>query len=129
MEIVGDAGLPYPIAAALRLADQAQFQPADFVAKLAATIPGEGSFVFEHSRVTDWDETKAATEGGTITARQVIMTTHLPLGQVVMFYAHTHPHMHAIMAVPVEAERAPAGMHISVEEPKRSIRRHRSASG
>ena len=129
MEIVGEAGLPYPIAAALRLSDQAQFQPADFVAGLAATIPGEGSFVFENSRATDWDETSVTTDGGKVTARQVIMATHLPLGQVGMFYAHTHPHMHAIMAVPVQAARAPAGMYINVDQPKRSIRRHRSAGG
>lgn len=129
MDIVGKAGLPYSISAALRLADQAQFQPADFVAGLAATIPGEGSFVFENSRVNDWSETSVSTEGGTISARHVIMATHLPLGQVGQFYAHTHPHMHAVMAVPIEAGRAPAGMHISVEEPKRSVRRHRGANG
>ena len=129
MEIVAEAGLPYPVAAALRLAGQAQFQPADFVAGLAATLPGEGSAVYESSRATDWDETRVTTDGGTVTARRVIMATHLPLGQVGMFYAHTHPHMHAVMAVPVEAERTPAGMYISVEEPKRSLRRHRGASG
>src|SRR6185436_9128175 len=34
-----------------------------------------------------------------------------------------------VMAVPVDAARAPAGMYISVDEPKRSVRRHRAASG
>jgi glycine/D-amino acid oxidase-like deaminating enzyme/nitrite reductase/ring-hydroxylating ferredoxin subunit len=129
MEIVAEAGLPYPITAALRLAGQAQFQPADFVSGLAATIPGDGSFVFEDSRATDWSETEVHTETGTVAARRVIMATHLPLGQVGQFYAHTHPHMHAVMAVPVDAARAPAGMHISADEPKRSVRRHRSADG
>ena len=129
LEIVGGPGLPYPISAALRLAGQRQFQPADFVAGLAAMIPGDGSFVFENSRVVDWDETRVATEGGAVRARHVVMATHLPLGQVGMYYAHTHAHMHAVMAVPVEAGRAPAGMHISADEPKRSIRRHRAASG
>ncbi len=129
MEIVAETGLPYPVGAALRLADQAQFQPADFVAGLAATIPGDGSFVFENSRATDWSETGVRTETGAIAARRVIMATHLPLGQIGQFYAHTHPHMHAVMAVPIEAARAPAGMHISADEPKRSVRRHRSADG
>ena len=129
MEIVAECGLPYPVTAALRLAGQAQFQPADFTAALAGTIPGDGSFVFESSRATDWSESSVTTETGTITARHVIMATHLPLGQVGMFYAHTHPHMHAVMAVPVEEGRAPAGMHISAEEPKRSLRCHRAADG
>jgi len=129
MDVVAKCGLPYPITAALRLAGQAQFQPADFTAALAATIPGDGSFVFENSRAADWTETSVGTETGTITARHVIMATHLPLGQAGMFYAHTHPHMHAVMAVPVEAARAPAGMHISADEPKRSLRRHAGANG
>jgi glycine/D-amino acid oxidase-like deaminating enzyme/nitrite reductase/ring-hydroxylating ferredoxin subunit len=129
MEIVAEVGLPYPIAAALRLAGQAQFQPVDFVAGLAATIPGKGSFVFEGSRATDWSEAEVCTAEGTIAARQVIMATHLPLGQEGQFYAHTHPHMHAVMAVPVDAARAPAGMYISSDEPKRSIRLHHRTDG
>ena len=129
MNIVADAGLPYPITAALRLPDQAQFQPVRFVAELAATLPGDGSELFEDSRVIDWSETEVMTDQGSITARNVIMATHLPLGQVGAFHASTSPHMHAIMAVPVEPGRAPEGMHISVDEPKRSLRRHRSATG
>jgi glycine/D-amino acid oxidase-like deaminating enzyme/nitrite reductase/ring-hydroxylating ferredoxin subunit len=129
MDVVAECGLPYRVMAALRLAGQAQFQPADFIAALAATIPGDGSCVFENSRAIDWNETEVRPEGGTITARQVIMATHLPLGQTGQFYAHTHPHMHAVMAVPVEERRAPAGMHISADEPKRSLRRHTGADG
>ena len=129
MDIVADAGLPYPIDSALRLPDQAQFQPANFVAELAATLPGDGSDLFEDSQVIDWSETEVRTDQGSISARNVIMATHLPLGQVGNFHASTSPHMHAVMAVPVEAGRAPAGMHISIDEPKRSLRRHRAADG
>lgn len=129
MDIVSDTDLPYPVRAALRLTDQRQFQPADFVAQLAATLPGDGSFLFEQSLATDWSETHVATASGTIRARRVIMATHLPLGQVGQFHAHTSPHMHAVMAVPVDPDRAPAGMYISVDQPKRSIRAHRRAGG
>ncbi|MGH6783915.1 MAG: NAD(P)/FAD-dependent oxidoreductase, partial [Sphingomicrobium sp.] len=129
MQIVGDPGLPFPIRAALCLPDQAQFQPVDFVAQLAATIAGDGSNLFEHSPVIDWSETEVRTEKGSIKARCVIMATHLPLGQVGNFHACTSPHMHAITAVPVDPARAPPGMYISVDEPKRSLRRHRMANG
>src|SRR5690606_17757467 len=129
MEIVSETELPYPVTAALRLAGQFQFQPADFVAHLAATIPGEGSHVFETSRATSWSETEVTTERGTLRAGQVIMATHLPLGQVGMFHAHNKPHMHAVMAVPVEPDRAPSGMYISTDKPKRSLRRHRTTNG
>ena len=129
MDIVAEAGLPYPIAGALRLSGQAQFQPAAFVAGLAATLAEAGGAVFEHSPVTDWDEHGLRTAQGSVRARATIMATHLPLGQVGQFYAHTSPHMHAVMAVPVAAGRAPTGMYISAGEPKRSLRRHRGANG
>lgn len=129
MEIVRETELPYPVLAGLRLADQRQFQPADFVAMLAATIPGDGSFVFEQSSVSNWDESSIGTPEGLVRARRVIMATHLPLGQVGQFYAHTSPHMHAVLVVPVEPDRAPSGMYISVGEPKRSLRSHRRATG
>ena len=129
MEIVTETDLPFPVRAALRLAGQRQFQPADFVAQLAATLPGDGSLLFEHSLVTDWDEGRVSTAEGCVRARCVIMATHLPLGQVGQFHAHNSPHMHALMAVPVAPGRAPAGMYISVDEPKRSLRSHRKADG
>lgn len=129
MEIVADAGLPYPVSSALRLSDQAQFQPVSFVAELAATLVGDGSQLFEHSPVIDWSETGIQTAEGSVSARNVIMATHLPLGQVGNFHACTSPHMHAIMAVPVDPARAPAGMYISIDEPKRSLRRHRNVNG
>lgn len=85
--------------------------------------------MFERSAVIDWSETEARTAHGTVGARQVIMATHLPLGQVGQYYAHTRPHMHAVMAARVPAGRAPAGMYIGVDEPKRSLRRHRAPEG
>lgn len=129
MELVRETELPYPILAGLRLADQRQFQPADFVAGLAETIPGDGSFIFEESFVSDWDEGNVRTSRGSVRAEHVIMATHLPLGQVGQFHAHTSPHMHAVLVVPVEPARAPSGMYISVDEPKRSLRSHRRPSG
>lgn len=129
MDIIADAGLPFPISGALRLVGQAQFQPAAFTAGLAATLPEWGGRLFEHSLVTGWDEEGIRTAKGVVRAPTTIMATHLPLGQVGQFHAHTSPHMHAVMAVPVAAERAPAGMYISVDEPKRSLRQHRGTDG
>jgi glycine/D-amino acid oxidase-like deaminating enzyme/nitrite reductase/ring-hydroxylating ferredoxin subunit len=129
MELVEQVELPYPVRAGLRLPDQRQFQPADFVAQLAATIPGDGSCLFERSVAVDWSEKEIHTSAGCVRAAQVIMATHLPLGQVGQYHAHNSPHMHVVMAVPVDPARAPTGMYISVDEPKRSLRSHRNAAG
>lgn len=129
MEIVQSTELPYPLRSALLLGRQAQFQPAEFVAELAQTLAGDGCLVFENSRAIDWDETSVQTAGGCVRAQKVIMATHLPLGAVGQYFSNTHPHMHAIVALPVEDSRAPHGMYISIDQPKRSLRRHRGADG
>jgi glycine/D-amino acid oxidase-like deaminating enzyme/nitrite reductase/ring-hydroxylating ferredoxin subunit len=129
MLLVEETDLPYPVKGALRLAGQAQFQPASFVAELARTLPGDGSFVLDGSHAADWGDDFVETKAGRIRADHVIMATHLPLGGVGQFYSHTSPHMHAVMAVPIDAARAPVGMYVSVDEPKRSLRSHRSTNG
>lgn len=129
MELFNQTDLPYEVRAALRLPDQRQFQPADFVAQLATTLPGDGSVVFEDSPATGWSGNWVGTAQGSVSARHVIMATHLPLGQVGQLHAHTSPHMHPVLAVPVNAGRAPSGMYISIDGPKRSVRAHRRSGG
>src|SRR5215210_7998281 len=45
-----ETDLPWPVAAAIRVEDQAEFHPRRYLLKLAAAIPGRGSHVFERSR-------------------------------------------------------------------------------
>ena len=119
----GDIGLPYDVLAAVRFDNQAQFHPVKYVAGLAATIPGEGSHVFEGSRAVEWEPTRVVTDGGTVTARHVVMATHLPLGQVGMYYAMAYPQAEPVIAAPIG--RVPPGMYKNAEKPGRSIRIHR----
>jgi glycine/D-amino acid oxidase-like deaminating enzyme/nitrite reductase/ring-hydroxylating ferredoxin subunit len=124
-----DTGLPFAIEAAMRWDDQAQFHPVKYAKGLAATVPGGGCHVFERSRVTDWSGEEIATETGRIKARHVVMATHLPLGQIGLFHARTHPHMHPVIMGKVGAARVPPGMYLSVETPRHSTRVHRDESG
>jgi glycine/D-amino acid oxidase-like deaminating enzyme len=118
----GDIGLPYEVLAAIRFDSQAQFHPTKYVAGLAATIPGEGSHVFEHSRAIDYTPTSVVTDAGTVAAGHVVMATHMPLGQVGMYYAMAYPKAEPVIAAPVP--RAIAGMYKNAEKPGRSIRFH-----
>jgi glycine/D-amino acid oxidase-like deaminating enzyme/nitrite reductase/ring-hydroxylating ferredoxin subunit len=75
--------LPFTTAGALRFGHQAQFHPRRYLLSLALAIPGEGSHIFEKSRVTaveDGDPCLVVTAGGTVTARHVIVATHAPFG-------------------------------------------------
>ncbi|MFN3388217.1 MAG: FAD-dependent oxidoreductase [Allosphingosinicella sp.] len=118
-----DTGLPFDVLAAIRFDNQAQFHPTRYVAGLAATIPGEGSHVFENSRALDWEPTRVVTDRGAVSARHVVMATHLPLGQVGGYYAQAYPKAEPVIAAPIET--VPDGMYKSAENPSHSIRTHR----
>ena len=124
-----DTDLPFEVRAAMRWDEQAQFHPTKYVKGLAATLFGEGCGVFERSRVIDWAPGRIATESGALRAHHVVMATHLPLGQVGLFYAENYPHMHPVIMGRAEAGRVPEGMYISVETPRHSTRGHRDADG
>src|SRR5215213_4656495 len=50
-----ETDLPFPVAGAVRLEDQAEFHPVKYLSALAGAIDGDGSHVFEHSRAIDVD--------------------------------------------------------------------------
>ena len=125
--LVRETDLPFDVLAALRFDGQAQFHPTKYVAGLAGTIPGDGCHVFENSRAIDWEPTRVTTDQGSVTAGHVVMATHLPLGQVGLYYAQAYPQAEPVIAARIG--RVPDGMFINVEDPSRSIRTHRSASG
>ncbi|MDP8913399.1 MAG: FAD-dependent oxidoreductase [Pseudomonadota bacterium] len=123
----GDIGLPFDVLAAICFDNQAQFHPVRYVGGLAATIPGEGSHVFEGSRAVDWEPSRVVTDQGTVTARHVVMATHLPLGQVGMYYSMAYPKAEPVVAAPIG--RVLPGMYKNAEKPGHSIRTHRHESG
>jgi glycine/D-amino acid oxidase-like deaminating enzyme/nitrite reductase/ring-hydroxylating ferredoxin subunit len=124
-----ETGLPFAVRAAMKWDNQASFHPVKYVKGLAATIPGGGCHVFEQSRVVDWDPDRIATAGGTVRAKHVVMATHLPLGQIGLFYAEAHPRMDPVIMGRIEAARAPRGMFISAETPHKSFRAHVDETG
>jgi glycine/D-amino acid oxidase-like deaminating enzyme/nitrite reductase/ring-hydroxylating ferredoxin subunit len=117
-----DTGLPFEVLAAMRWDNQAQFHPVKYVSGLAATIPGDGSHVFESSRVIDWDTQRITTDRGAIRARHVVMATNLPLGQVGLYYATNYPMAEPVIATPIS--RVPPAYYKNVEQPGHSIRTH-----
>jgi glycine/D-amino acid oxidase-like deaminating enzyme/nitrite reductase/ring-hydroxylating ferredoxin subunit len=122
-----DTGLPFDVLAAMRWDGQAQFHPVKYVAGLAATLPGDGCHVFENSRAVDYEPTRVVTERGKVDARHVVMATHLPLGQVGMYYATNYPKAEPMVAAPIR--RVPPGMYKNAESPGHSIRAHRGSDG
>ena len=125
--LVDRTDLPFPVAAAVRVDDQAQLHPGDYVRALAAHVDGDGSAVHEHSRVVDVRDgqpCRVATPDATIEADHVVVATHLPLLDRGLFFALAHPQRSYALAARVRGP-LPEGMYINVEEPTRSVRPYR----
>ena len=129
---VRECSLPFPIAGAVRFDDQAQFNPCKYLAALArAVAAGDGGRVFEGTRALSIEHGEpcrvTTNRGGTVTARDVIVATHMPINNVGLFYAKAYPYAHPMVAARIDPARAPDGMFISVETPTHSIRIARSS--
>jgi len=132
VSLVDETPLPFAVAAALRLENQAQFHPRKYLLALAATIPGDGSHVFEHSRVQDvkrGEPYEVTTERGIVRAADVVVATHLPILDRGLFFAKAYPHRSYAVAAPLGQASDPEGMYINSGTPTRSIRTMRDGDG
>jgi glycine/D-amino acid oxidase-like deaminating enzyme/nitrite reductase/ring-hydroxylating ferredoxin subunit len=117
--------LPFEVAGAVRLEQQAQFHPRKYLLGLAATIPGDGSHVFENTRarfVNSGEPCVVETERGNIRAAAVVVATHMPFMDRGLFFAKAHPHRSYAVAAPIDPAKAPNGMFINAGTPTRSVR-------
>ncbi|MGF1513553.1 MAG: FAD-dependent oxidoreductase [Elainellaceae cyanobacterium] len=121
-----DTELPFEVMGAVKFSDQAQFHPRKFMLAIAAMIPGEGSHLFEQTRVRKVEgesPSKVITnDGPTITAQDVIIATHLPILDQGLFFAKTYPQRSYIVGARIDSAKAIDGMYIGVGESYRSLR-------
>ncbi|MBR2848820.1 MAG: FAD-dependent oxidoreductase [Clostridia bacterium] len=70
-----DAGeLPFKVAGAVRVKDQAQFHPLRFLYAIARDLP-----IYEHTKVVELMPNKARTNHGEMTYKKLIVATHFPM--------------------------------------------------
>jgi glycine/D-amino acid oxidase-like deaminating enzyme/nitrite reductase/ring-hydroxylating ferredoxin subunit len=117
--------LPYPVAGAVRLDDQLEFHPVRYASGLAAAVHGDGSSIFEHTRVIGvsyGSPSRVRSESGaTVRAEHVVVATHYPLLDRGLFFARLEATRSYCIAARV-AGHVPTGMSISAGSPTRSIR-------
>lgn len=65
---------PVETVGAIRFGNQAQFHPLKFAANIA-----KGLHIYENTKALEFDGRNVVTDGGTITADKIIVTTHFPL--------------------------------------------------
>ncbi|WP_309891084.1 FAD-dependent oxidoreductase [Archangium sp.] len=118
--------LPYPVKLALRVEDQAQFHPREYLLALAEGIQGEGSHIFEQTQVTELHDgvpCRVHTPHGTLTCRDVVEATTTPLNRV---FLHTKLYAYRTYSVAARLESSlEAGLYYDSRDPYHYIRTQR----
>lgn len=111
--------LGLPFARALRIADQAQFNPLQYCDGLARTLEHAGVKLFENSPVISIDPAKPAvlTSKGVVRANHIVLATHTPKG-INMLQAEMEPCREHGCALPLlgEARLAEPGIYWSRDD-------------
>jgi len=128
-----NAPLPFEVKAAVRFDGQARFHPRKYVLALAEKIPGDGSFIFENTRVVDIDKGNPCTvltKGGKkITADSVVIASHFPCYDGMgLYFARMYPERSYAIGIKVNG-KFPGGMYVTAEDPGRSIRSQETEDG
>lgn len=117
VEELNSLPLPFKTKLAIRVENQAQFNPAAFVRELAPHINQQNCRIFEHTPVQHIDKGSPhllTTPKGTVKAKKVILATHIPKGvyalQTVLF-----PHREYAVAFTLNSGTYPEGIYWSTE--------------
>ncbi|HEX6592303.1 MAG TPA: FAD-dependent oxidoreductase, partial [Moraxellaceae bacterium] len=116
---------PFSIRAAIRFDGQAQFHPRQYLQALAWEIPGQGSHVFEHTRVLGFSRGNPCTvytERGELHARDIILASHFPLDDKALYALRLIPHQSYVLGLRLSAP-APRGTYMDAQT-SHSVRQH-----
>jgi glycine/D-amino acid oxidase-like deaminating enzyme/nitrite reductase/ring-hydroxylating ferredoxin subunit len=117
--------LPYPVAAAVTLPDQAEFHPLKYLHELTSAAADLGCEVHEGTRVVSVDQGSPCEvrthRGSTVTADRVVVATHLPILDRGLYFARTHPERSYVLLARLRGD-PPEGMYLSNERPSHSLR-------
>lgn len=124
-----DVDLPFNTLGAVRLRDQAQLDPLELVAALAADVRALGGIIVENAHVTGVDAGDPATTHtslGEVRSERVHLTTGAPILDRGLYFAKIAPRRSFGMAfADVDPGDLPGAMYRSVDAPSRSVRRYR----
>lgn len=112
----GGAGLPFDVAGAVWLEEQAVVHPVRYVRGLARAFERDGGVICEHSRVVSVSEGRpcrvVVEGGGELRAPQVVVATHYPILDRGGFFARMEAQRSYCVAVRVDGD-LPTSMAIS----------------
>lgn len=123
---VENLDLPFDVKGAIRFENQAQFHPRKYLLELADEVDGNGSYIFENTKVIDiqdGDIVKIITSNeNIISAKKVVIATHFPIENFrALYFSRIYTERSYILGALIK-DNLPEGMYISAEKPTRSLR-------
>lgn len=110
--------LPFEVAGAVKLENQAQFHPLKFLFSIARDLP-----IYENTKVTELRPGCAVTNSGVIHAKKIIVATHFPfINKHGAYFIKMYQHRSYVIAL----ENAPSvnGMYVDEAQNGMSFRTH-----
>ena len=108
--------LPFSVAGAVRVREQAQFHPLKFLYAIARDLP-----IYEHTKVVELMPGKAITSDGEISYGKLIVATHFPiLNKHGLYPLKLYQHRSYILAL--RGAKAPCGMYVDESDTGLSFR-------
>ena len=120
-----ETDLPFTVAGAIRLEDQAQINAVDLVRALAAELHTLGGVRVEGVRVTGTSATRpltVRTNRGEVRADRLVLATGTPVLDRGGYFAKLSPQRSYATTYRLSEGEPPTGMYLSVDKPSRSLR-------
>jgi glycine/D-amino acid oxidase-like deaminating enzyme/nitrite reductase/ring-hydroxylating ferredoxin subunit len=119
-KFIDNLDMPFSIKGALCFENQAQFHPRKYLLKLAENIPGNGSEIYEHTRIVDIEHNDVYTlvtdTGLKITAHKVVLATHFPFYDGLgLYFARLRPQRSYVVTAKIK-DKLPEGTFVDSGE-------------
>ncbi|MFS0560347.1 FAD-dependent oxidoreductase [Terribacillus sp. 179-K 1B1 HS] len=125
--------LPVSVRKAVRMDNQAQFHPLLFLQAMTEYISSNDGRIYEDTRaetiVEGEDATVKLKDGGSITAKHVVIATHFPFYDFKGAYFARLDVARSYIVAGKSPYTYPGGMYISVDSPSRSVRSAKDNNG
>ncbi|MBQ8498053.1 MAG: FAD-dependent oxidoreductase [Clostridia bacterium] len=110
--------LPFDVAGAVQIKDQAQFHPLKFLYAIAKDLP-----IYEHTKVLELMPHKAITNCGDITYKKLIVATHFPiLNKHGLYFLKLYQHRSYVLAL--KNAQSINGMYVNESDTGLSFRNY-----
>lgn len=129
--IARETPLPWRVAGALRVEDQAQFHPREYLLGLADRIVADGGQLFEGTRairIQEGARCTVETERGAVRCHDVVVATHHPVSSKFALHTKIAPYRTYALAARVPSLPRP-GLYYDSEDPYHYVRTQDTSAG